>query len=193
MIVNLSGSKIWAYFGGFFFFVSSYRNDILVTSFWRPMNRNNWLSLITGAQTIWSALHLIAGATISSWSQHSTTDTAKSISLHIWQTQTGWPSIRLCLFLSILSEAIRDMEQTRSQWEVAIVLKCGDLRPRAPRRTRAPDQNVGECSAKRKKSSSKRNQSQTETAVRTWKTKTINSYYTNGLYDINRHIFVYLI
>ena len=77
-----------------------------MTSFWRSMNRNNWLSLITGAQTIWSALHLIAGATISSWSQHSTTNTAKSISLHISQTQTGWPSIRLCLFLSILSSVL---------------------------------------------------------------------------------------
>ena len=46
------------------FFSSSHRNDILVTSFWRSMNRNNRLSLITGAHTIWSALHLIAGATI---------------------------------------------------------------------------------------------------------------------------------
>ena len=66
------------------FFSSSHRNDILVTSFWRSMNRNNRLSLITGAQTIWSALHLIAGATISSWYQHSTTKILQSLYRYIY-------------------------------------------------------------------------------------------------------------
>ena len=70
MIVNLSGRKI-SYghilkdsFFIFFALSQSYHDAILVTSFWRSMNRNNRLSLITGAQTIWSALHLIAGATV---------------------------------------------------------------------------------------------------------------------------------
>ena len=64
------------------------------------MNRNNRLSLITGAQTIWSALHLIAGATIAG--PNIVLLILQSLYRYISQTQTGWPSVRLCLFLSIL-------------------------------------------------------------------------------------------
>ena len=99
MIVNLSGSKIWAYFGGFCFLrLKSYRNDILVTSFWQSMNRNNRPSLITGAQTISYNNRNPALGVLWSWREAHRTP---RVAIIVTTRQFGRPSTWLLVLLSV--------------------------------------------------------------------------------------------